>query len=320
MARGFRLGFRALGSAVLIVAIGMSAVACGQFGNLKAKKHFKDGNGLYQQADYRNAAAEYEQAIASDPDMNDVYFYLGNCYDNMYKPARKGEAENDSYLAKAVKNYEISSQRVTDPAKKKLSLQYLAASYGSDKLNDANKAEPIIKQMIEMDPKDTSSYFGLAKIFEDAGRFEDAERVLQQAKAAAPNSADPLNQLANFYSKRGEFDKAVAIHEEHAKLEPNNPQVYWMISAFFYEKVSKDYTVAPKVKADYIQRGLAAADKAIQIKNDFMEAITYKNLLLRQEALIEKDPAKQKQLIQQADELLARAKELQKLKQKGVGA
>jgi tetratricopeptide (TPR) repeat protein len=320
MVRGYRLGFRALGSAVLIVAIGLSAVACGQFGNLKAKKHFKDGNGLYQQADYRNAAAEYEQAIASDPDMTDVYFYLGNCYDNLYKPARKGEAENDAYLAKAVKNYEISAQRVTEPAKKKLSLQYLAASYGSDKLNDASKAEPIIKQMIDMDPKDTSSYFGLAKIFEDAGRFEDAERVLLQAKAAAPNSADPLNQLANFYSKRGEFDKAVAVHEEHAKLEPNNPQVYWMISAFFYEKVSKDYTVAPKAKADYIQRGLAAADKAIQIKSDFMEAITYKNLLLRQEALIEKDPAKQKLLIQQADELLQRAKELQKLKQKGVGA
>src|SRR6266545_5846508 len=100
MARGIKLGFRTLGSAVLVVALGMATVACGQFGNLKAKKHFKDGNALYQQADYRAAASEYEAAIASDPEMLDVYFYLGNCYDNMYKPARKGEAENDSYLQK----------------------------------------------------------------------------------------------------------------------------------------------------------------------------------------------------------------------------
>jgi tetratricopeptide (TPR) repeat protein len=315
MARGFRLGY-----AALIVALGMATVACGQFGNLKAKKHFKDANAYYAQADYRAAAGEYEQAVQSDPDMVKAYFYLGNSYDNMYKPARKGEPENDSYLQKALKNYEIAVQRETDPAGKKLALQYLAATYGSDKLNDPSKAEPIIKQMIDMDPNDVNNYFGLAKLYEDAGKFEDAERVLQQARSAAPKSAEALNQLAAFYSKRGEFDKAVAVHEEHAKLEPDNPQVYWMISAFYYEKVSKDYTVPPKVKADYVQRGLAAADKAIGIKKDFMEAITYKNLLLRQAALLEKDPKKQKELLAQADELLAKAKELQKLKQRGVGA
>ena len=68
--------------------------------------------------------------------MIQAYFYLGNSYDNMYKPARKGEAENDGLLPKAVKNYEIAVQRETDPSRKKLALQYLAASYGTDKLND----------------------------------------------------------------------------------------------------------------------------------------------------------------------------------------
>jgi tetratricopeptide (TPR) repeat protein len=315
MARGMRSGYVAL-----LVVIGMGTAACGQVGNLKARKHFKDGSALYQTSDYRAAAQEYEQVVQSDPAYPGVYFYLGNCYDNLYKPARKGEPENDSFLQKAVANYEKAIQQDTDPTRKKRSLQFLAAMYGVDKVNEPAKAEPIIKQMIDMDPTDTNSYFGLAKIYEDSGRFEDAERVLQLAKSAAPTAPEPLGQLANFYNKRGEFDKAVQAYEDQTKLVPNDPQVYWRLSAFYYEKVSKDYRIPPKQQVEYVERGLAAADKALAIKKDFVEALTYKNLLLRQSARLEKDPAKQKALTAQADDLLNQAKELNKLKQKGAGA
>ena len=104
MARGMMRGQAIL--AVMFLAA--ATTACGQFGNLKARKHLKDANALYAQADYREAAVQYEEAIKSDPDMIQAYFYLGNSYDNMYKPARKGEAENDALLPKAVKNYEIA--------------------------------------------------------------------------------------------------------------------------------------------------------------------------------------------------------------------
>ena len=40
-----------------------------------------------------------------------IHFYLGNSYDNMYRPARKGEAANDEFLNKAVENYKIASER-----------------------------------------------------------------------------------------------------------------------------------------------------------------------------------------------------------------
>jgi tetratricopeptide (TPR) repeat protein len=315
MARGIRLGQLSL---VLVLGIGLTA--CSQFGNLKAKKHFKDANDLYAQASYRDAVVQYEEALKADPNLIDAYFYLGNSYDNLYKVARKGEAENDSYLVKAVENYKIASEKNTDPAKKKLALQYLAASYGTDKLNDPEKAEPIVKQMIQMDPKDTGNYFGLAKLYEDAGRNEEAEKILEEAKAAAPNVADVYLQLAGFYNRRADFEKAAAAYEQRAQMDPNNPEAYWMLAAFFEEKVRKDYRLSPKVKQDYINRGIEATDKALAIKNDFMEAYTYKNLLLRQQALIEKDPKKQKDLIDQADKLRDKAIELRNLKTKGVGA
>ena len=304
----------------MVAVLSLSVTACGQFGTLKARKHFKDANALYLQSDYRGAAAEYEETLKADPSYNEAYFYLGNSYDNMYKPARKGEAENDGLLPKAVKNYEIAVQRETDPQRKKLALQYLAASYGTDKLNDPGKAEPVVRQMIQVDPKDTGSYYGLSKLYEDAGRFEEAEQALLQARDAVPNNPEVYLQLAGFYNKRDQFEKAVAMHEERAKLDPNNPEAFWTLAAFYENAARKDYRLSAATKKQYIERGIVAADKALAIKQDFVEAITYKNLLLRQQALVEKDPKVQKQLIEEADKLRNRAIELQKLKTKGVGA
>ena len=78
-----------------------------------------------------------------------------NSYDNLYKPARKGEADNDALLTKAIENYKIAAERETRPDIKKLALEYLVNAYGPDKLDDPTQAEPIVQQMIQLDPSDT---------------------------------------------------------------------------------------------------------------------------------------------------------------------
>ena len=69
---------------------------------LQAKMAFRDANTLYSGQDYRGAAVKYEEAIAADPNLTEAYFFLGNSYDNLYRPARRGEAANDELLTKAV--------------------------------------------------------------------------------------------------------------------------------------------------------------------------------------------------------------------------
>jgi Tfp pilus assembly protein PilF len=67
---------------VIVAALSLSLVGCGQFGKLKASKHFKDANALYAQQDYRGAAAEYKNAVEADPSLTKAYFFLANSYDN----------------------------------------------------------------------------------------------------------------------------------------------------------------------------------------------------------------------------------------------
>jgi tetratricopeptide (TPR) repeat protein len=302
----------------ILMGFAVSLVACGQVGKLQGKKAFKEANGLYQQQEYQRAAERYEEAVHADPELSVAYFYLGNSYDNLYKPSRKGEAQNDSYLTKAIENYKLAADKEQDPKMRRLALEYLVAAFGPDKMNDPTQAEPIVQRMIELEPQETSNYFALAKIHEDAGDYEKAEGTLMKAKEARPNDPNVYLQLAGYYNRQEEFEKTIEALTQRATLEPNNPEAYYTISTYYWDKAYRDFRLKEAEKKDYVMKGVESVDKALALKSDYMEALTYKNLLLRLQANLEKDPAKQQQLIKDADKLRDEAIELKKKKVAGV--
>src|ERR1044071_4588446 len=93
---------RALSGASLAIAmLALSSVGCAQVGVVQAQRSFKAANAAYQQQDYKKAADLYEEAIKENPNLNSAYFFLGNSYDNQFKPSRRGEPANDALLDKA---------------------------------------------------------------------------------------------------------------------------------------------------------------------------------------------------------------------------
>lgn len=295
-----------------VAGLSVSLTACGK---VVAQMSFKDGIGAYQQQNYRTAISELEEAVQYDFEYRPyAYFYLANSHDNAFKFTRKGQPENDAHLPEAEKYYKLAFEQI-DPASrdgqgaifKKRCLEYLVGLYGAEKLNRPDDALQIGQQIVALDPKDVNNYFGLSKLYKDMGRMEDAEQMLMRAKEAAPNSVDVQLQLAGFYNSQGDFDKTMEAFQNRIQLEPNNPEAYHTVAGYFEEKVRKDYTLKPAVKADYIKRGLEASTKAITIKDDYVEALVMKNLLLRQQALIEKSPARQQELLKEATVLRDKA-------------
>jgi tetratricopeptide (TPR) repeat protein len=316
------------GASLAIVAVlALGAVGCAKVGELKSMKAFKAANQAYQQQDYKKASQLYEEAVASAPDSRPAhqsYFFLGNSYDNLYKPSKKGEGANDELLQKAVDNYQKAAEKLStsqfpdDRKLGKLSLEYLVAAYGPDKLNDPAKAEPVVQKMIQMEPGEPTNYFQLAKIYEDAGAYDEAEKVYMQAKQAKPNDPAVYMQLAGYYNRQGQFDKTIEALEERAAKEPTNPEAFYTISTYYWDKAYRDFKLRENEKKDFVQKGIEAVDHSLQIKPDYMEALVYKNLLLRLQANMEKDPSKQQALIKQADQLRDKAQELRKQKAAGV--
>jgi tetratricopeptide (TPR) repeat protein len=303
----------------LVVAVSLAAAGCSQINALKAKMAFKDANQLYQQQDYKAAAEKYEEALVADPNLTYAYFFLGNSYDNQFRPARRGEPANDSMLTKAIDNYKKSAEVEQDAKIKKLAMEYLVAAYGPDKLNDPSQAEPILRRMIELEPNEPSNYTYLSRIYEENGDYDQAEQLLIKAREMKPNDAGVYVTLAAFYNRQGEFDKTMEALHSRAEREPNNPEAFYTIATYYWEKAYRDFTTSQADKIKFVAAGNEAIDKAIKLKSDYPEALTYKNLLLRVQANLEKDPSKQQQLLREADQYRDRAVEIQK-KQRAASA
>jgi predicted Zn-dependent protease len=277
----------------LATTITLAAAGCGQVSQLKGRKSYKDANTAYQAQDYKKAADLYQATVDADPNAKETlpaYFFLANCLDNLYKPSKKGDPANDALMEKAVQYYQMAAEKLNasdSPEYKKLgklSLQYLVAAYGADKLNDPGKAEPVLQSMIRSDPGDIANYFMLARLYEDAGVYDEAERMFLAAKDARPNDASVYTSLASFYNRQNKFDKTIDALEQRAQKESNNPEAWQTIAVYYQDEARKDSRLKETEKRDYIGKGLAAADKALAIKPDYSDAMTYKGLLLRLQA------------------------------------
>ena len=311
--------YRTVTAAAIVATLAMGTVGCGRysFGALKAQKAYKDANELYKGSDWRDAAGKYEYVLQQDPSRTEVYFFLANSYDNAYKPGRAGEPENDALIQKAIENYQKAAQLDTNPQMKTLAMQYLVAAYGPDKLNDPTKAEPIVQEMIRLNPNEAGNYFALARIYEDAGRYTDAEQALIKARETNPNDVTVYVQMSGFYNRQGEFEKTMEALHKAADIKPDDPQGHQLVATFYWEKAQKDHTLSPAQKKDYISKGIEATNRALALNPDYVEALTYKNILLRMQGNLETDMAKRAALYKEAQELYDKAMALNKRKTAG---
>lgn len=299
---------------MLVLGVGVMTAACGKYSisNIRSLKAFQDANSLYQKAEYRAAIPRYEDAIRLNPDLGFAYFFLGNSYENLYKPARKGEPENDSYLPKAVEYYELAIQKLEgseDPKEqeiRRLAYQYLTTAYGPDKLDDFDKAVPVARQLIALDPDEPTYYQALAKMYEDRGQFEDAERLFLEAIEARPNDPIGYSILAGYYNRQADFEKTIEAFQKRAELEPNNPEAWHVLGAYYQDKAYRDEDLPRAVRRDYTMKGIEAENRALALNDSYADAMIIKNILLRLQAQFETSPARQRELLQEADELQAR--------------
>ena len=303
---------------VVVVGLALPLVSCDFMGELQAMKRFKEANILYQRQDYQGARVAYEEVLARNPDQPYAYFYLANSYDNLYKPSRRGEAENDLYLERAVENYKLAAETEEEPDRRKLAMQYLVAAYGADKLNDPNLAEPVLQQMIVLDPGDDANYYTLAKLYEDAGLYELAESTFLQVRDVRPDDTAVFLQLAGFYKRQGDFEQEIEALNTRASMEPDNPEAHYMIATSFWEKAFRDFRLTQDETREYVMGGLEAVDKALDLRDGYVEALVYKGILLRLQANTETDLEIQQALIAEADELRDRAEAIQKRETAGL--
>ena len=131
-----------------------------------------------------------------------------------------------------------------------------------------------------------------------------------------PNNVTAIAGLASIYQNTNESQKAREFYLKIREIEPNNPipllrgRSAWIGSSF-----STRINPPPPEEqgASSSKKVLQHLDKALALNPDYEDAMTYKNLLLREKArLAATEDRKRPQLIAQADEWFNKALETRK--------
>jgi len=169
-----------------------------------------------------------------------------------------------------------------------------------------------LKTAIASNTAQKNAYFELASLQDARGARLEAEATYEIIRRTFATDLNAIQDLAKAYNQSGRFAETIDTLESLATLDPNNPQRHQLMAVFYWEKAFKDKSLPPDQALTYVKAGIASTDKALAVAPDYVEALIYKNILLRMQANMTGDPATKQALVAEADVLRNRAMELQK--------
>ncbi len=263
---------RSAAAALLLVCAALSSTACNK---IKSKQEIKKGNDFFKAAQYQTALAAYQEALRLDPNEKKLHKNIGLAYMGLYQPGSKHPKDLE-YAAKAIEH---------------------------------------LKTYSEAFPADRKSREFLVSLYLSTERFDDAIAFFQGMVQENPNDTKAMQSLAQMYFKKGDVEKAVEWLKKRLAVETTpeaKAEVYYFIGVQAWDRSYNFPNIDPVERARVVDEGIDALNKALQIKPEYFEAISYLNLLYREKAKIEADPAKKQEYVDTANRYLQQALELRK--------
>ncbi len=245
-----------------IIAVGLAMLSTVACNKLQARDQLNKGVQSYKSAKYEEAIDHFQKAVSLDPGLINARLYLATAYAQQYIPGADTE-DNNRMAQQAIDQY---------------------------------------KAVLERDPKNVNSVKGIAYLYLQMKKFEDAKQYYRKASELDPNDPEA-------YYSIGVIDWTQSYQprmEERSKL------------GLKPEEALKDKKVCNALRqkvTDIIQDGISMLEKALQLRPDYDDAMAYMNLLYRERADLQcDDPAARAADLKTADEWVDKTMAVKKAK------
>lgn len=172
-----------------------------------AKALFDKGNQLYQDGQYKEAVATFNELLQEMPDFAEGYFNLGMALNRL--------GETDSAIAAYQKAVELKPD-------------FLEAYFGLGQAyfdkGEEDKAAEIFQKATSAIPDDPKAYVNLGILYFTNKKDDMALETLLKAKELDPSLPQIYYQLGLVYTRKGELEKTIASFEEFLALAPDAPE------------------------------------------------------------------------------------------------
>lgn len=238
-----------------LMAVGLVLVSASACNKLRARDQLNKGVSSYKNAKYEQAIDHFQQAVSLDPSLINARLYLATAYAQQYIPGVDAE----------------------------------------DNIRMATQAIDQYKAVLQRDPKNINSVKGIAYLYLQMKKFEDAKTYYRKALEMDPNDPEPYYSIGvidwtQCYQPRMEERAKLGLKPEEM-LNPKNKD---------QKKVCEELK---EKNGPLIQDGIDVLNKALQLRPDYDDAMAYMNLMYREKADVEcDDPAVRAADLKTADE------------------
>ena len=188
------------------------------------------GQAYLQAQDFETAKIHFDRAANIDPHFSDAQYGLAVVSGRLGKSeeaarcmARFNELRTEERRIRAADKRQYDDAEATrwEVAKKYTDVGALFFSEGL-----APEAEIIWQRAARLAPKDTNCRQALAWLYRQAGRREDAIRMLQQLADLTPDGIEYPLEVGRIRSELGEFDTALKFFQQVREKAPHLPDGY----------------------------------------------------------------------------------------------
>lgn len=235
---------------------------------LRARDELNQGVQAYKASHFETAEQHFKNAIELDPELRVAKLYLATACFSQYAP-------------------------------------------GVDAADNLKKADCAIEQyqkVLEVDPGNVLSVKGLASIYFNMKKWDDAKKWNHKASELDPRDPENYYSIAvidwtQAYLPRKEKRNAAGITDDKLPI--------------------KDKKLCAEVKEmneQKVNEGIEMLNKAITLRKDYEDAMSYLNLLYRERADLQcGDDEARKADLDKADELVAKVMDIKQAKLKKAG-
>jgi tetratricopeptide (TPR) repeat protein len=278
---------------------------------LDAARAFREGSWLYTRQQFAEAIPWFERSVGLDPTRGEAWFFLANAYQASMPFALVRKPPDDEKLARARQAYAralgagLGGSESTKPLQAE-ALAALAGLHAGTQNPDEVAALAHASKLARDFPADPRAQYILARTYEDLGRHPEAAVAYKKLAEAYPKDSDACYAAAEYRRRSALLDqqaeRLVAL-EQCAAIVPNDPSGYYRVAVAHFEVMRFSLRIDDAQRLALADKGLAFVDRALAIRPDYPEAVTYKIVLLRQKALASGDGDARRRYYDEADTL-----------------
>ena len=236
-------------------------LVAGGCGKLKARDQLNKGVAAYKAAKYQVAIERFKSAVELDPSLLNAKLYLATAYANQYVPGSEME-----------ENVKMGEQAIAE-----------------------------FQEVLKEDKNNVSSIQGIANLYFQMKRMNEAKDFYKQQIALDPNNAEA-------YYSVGVIDWTLAYQP---RMELKNRLKYKTDEPI---KDAKERAALAVKNTPLIEEGMNALKKAMDLRPEYDDAMAYMNLLYREKADLEESPDNREADLKTADKLIADTLDIKKKK------